>query len=151
MGTERIYSTNRQSIVKAYVEVLKRINGTGEFYSDVGDNVSPRLKFWDEVTEFPAIHLNAGTETRQYHSAGFKDRFLTVTFRCYVQEEDAVDALDKLLEDVETILEENSSINYIDNQGNAQFTQQITIIQIDTDEGVLEPTGVGEIITEVRY
>lgn len=151
MTRSRTYSTNRQSIVKAYVEVLKRINGTGEMNSDVGDNVSPRLLFWDEVSEFPAIHINAGSETREYHSAAYKDRYLTLTFRCYVQEEDAVDALDRLLEDVEAVLEDNSSISYIDNSGNAQFTQQITIIQIDTDEGVLEPTGVGEIITEVRY
>ena len=151
MARERLYTTNRQSIVEAYVDALKRINGTGEFFSDVGDNVYPRLKFWDEVNEFPAIHVNAGSETRDYHSAGYKDRFLTVTFRCYVEEENAVVALDKLLEDVETVLEENSSITYTDKRGATQFTQQITIIQIDTDEGVLEPTGVGEILTEVRY
>ena len=30
-------------------------------------------------------------------------------------------------------------------------TQQITVISIDTDEGVLEPLGVGEILIEVRY
>ena len=30
-------------------------------------------------------------------------------------------------------------------------THQISIISIDTDEGVLEPLGVGEILLEVRY
>lgn len=151
MGTERIYSTNRQSIVKAYAEVLKRIDGTGEFYTDLSGNVEPYLKFWDEIEEFPAVHINSGVETREYQGGGYKDRFLTVTFRCYVNEENAVDVLDKLLEDVETVLEENSSLQYYDKRGQPQFTQQITIIQIDTDEGVLEPFGVGEITTEVRY
>jgi hypothetical protein len=151
MAIERIYSTNRQSIVKAYAEALKRIDGTGEYFTNLNSNVEPKLKFWDEIESFPAVHLNAGSETRDYQGGGYKDRYLTVTFRCYVDEENAVDALDGLLEDVETVLEENSSIAYNDKRGKVQCTQQITIIQIDTDEGVLEPLGVGEITTEVRY
>ena len=147
----RDYTTRRQSIVNALVVKLKTINGTGAFLTNVNDNVHPRLKFWDEVDEFPAIHLNAGSETREYQGAGFKDRFLAVTVRCYVNEEDAVDALDKLLEDVETVLEDNSRLDYTDRQGGAGTTQQITIVSIDTDEGVLEPLGVGEILIEVRY
>ena len=148
----RTYTTRRQSIVNALVTKLKTIKSTTSgMLSDVNDNVSPRLKFWDEVDDFPAIHLNAGQETRQYQGGGFKDRFLSVTIRCYVNEEDAVDALDKLLEDVETVLEENSSLTYTDRQGNTQATQTITIVSIDTDEGVLEPLGVGEMLIEVRY
>ena len=42
-----------------------------------------RLKFWDEVDQFPALHVNAGAETREYQSAGYKDRFLSVTIRIY--------------------------------------------------------------------
>lgn len=147
----RDYTTRRQSITNALVDVLKKINGTGQYLTDVGNNVSPRLKFWDEIEEFPAIHLNTSGETRQYQAAGYKDRFLNVTIRCYVNEEDAVDALDSLLEDVETALEENQRLRYIDRRGNAQFTHQNTIISIDTDEGVLDPLGVGEILIEVRY
>ena len=147
----RDYTTRRQSIVNALVVKLKTINGTGAFLTNVNDNVSPRLKFWDEVDDFPAIHLNAGSETREYQGGGFKDRFLAITVRCYVNEEDAVDALDKLLEDIETVLEENSSLTYTDRQGASQSTQQITVVSIDTDEGVLEPLGVGEMLIEVRY
>ena len=109
------------------------------------------MKFWDEVEEFPAIHLNAGSETRQYQTGGYKDRFLNVTVRCYVNQEDSVAALDELLEDVETVLEENSQLLYHDRNGLEQHTHQITIISIDTDEGVLDPLGVGEILIEVRY
>lgn len=147
----RDYTTRRMSIVNALVEKLKLINGAGDFFTDLNDNVSPRLKFWDEVEEFPAVHLNAGSETREYQGGGFKDRFLNVTVRCYVNEEDAVEALDRLLEDVETVLEQNSRLSYTDKRGAQQATQQITIISIDTDEGVLEPLGIGEILIEVRY
>lgn len=151
MMASREYTTRRFSIVEALVDKLKEINGSGGFLSDINENVSPRLKFWDEVEEFPALHLNAGSETRDYQAAGYKDRYLSVTIRCYVQEEDAVKALDELLEDVETVIEDNSRLKYTDRQGVTQYTQQITLVSIDTDEGVLEPLGVGEMLIEVRY
>jgi hypothetical protein len=150
MGT-RAFTTRRLGIVNALVDQLKNINGAGAFLSDVNENVSPRLKFWDEVEEFPAIHLNAGSETREYQAGGYKDRFLSITLRCYVQAEDSVEALDELLEDVETVLEDNSRLPYLDRTQTTQYTQQITIVSVDTDEGVLEPLGVGEILIEVRY
>jgi hypothetical protein len=147
----RDYTTRRLGIVEALVDKLKDINGTGAFLTDLSENVSPRLKFWDEVEEFPAVHLNAGSESREYQGSGYKDRFLNITVRCYVQDEDAVVALDELLEDVETVLENNSRLAYKDRTGTTQYTQQITIVSIDTDEGVLEPLGVGELLIEVRY
>lgn len=139
------------AIIDSLVDKLKGIDGNGGFHTNIFNNVHPRLKFWDEVTEFPAIHLNAGAETREYQGGGYRDRFLSVTIRCYVNEEDAVYALDKLLEDVETVLEDNSQLTYTDKQNNTQKTHQISIVSIDTDEGVLEPLGVGEILVEVRY
>lgn len=150
MASKRLYTSRRAGITQALADKLAGIDGRGLFLQSVAET-SPRLKFWDEVEEFPAIHLNAGSETRQYQGGGFKDRFLTITVRCYVNQEDSVTALDELLEDVETVLEENSRLKYNDRNGLEQFTQQITIVSIDTDEGVLDPLGVGEITIEVRY
>ena len=147
----RTYSTKRQAIVNALVDNLKGINGNGEYLTNLFNNVHPRLKFWDEIEEFPAVHLNAGSETREYQGGGYKDRFMSITIRCYVNSEDAVDDLDKLLEDVEVVLEDNSRLAYSDRNGATQYAHQITIISIDTDEGVLEPYGVGEMTIEVRY
>ena len=151
MSAERVYTSRRLNIIEALVEKLKLINGAGEYLVDINENVEPRLKFWDEIQEFPALHLNAGSETREYQAGGYKDRFLSVTIRCYVQEEDAQEALNALMEDVETVLEQNSKLAYTDRQNRTYYTQQITIISIDTDEGVLEPLGVGEMLIEVRY
>ena len=148
---ERAYTTRRLGIVEALVNKLKDIDGTGQYLSNLEENVSPRLKFWDEVEEFPAVHLNAGSETREYQAGGYKDRFLSITLRRYVQAEDAVEALDELLEDVETVVEESSRLRYKDRNNVDQYTQQITVVSIDTDEGVLEPLGVGEMLIEVRY
>lgn len=147
----RDYTSRRLNIIEALVVKLKGINGSGQFLTDVNENVSPRLLFWDEIQEFPALNLNAGPETREYQGGGYKDRFMSVTIRCYVNEENAQYALNALMEDVETVLEENSALEYKDRLNQSYKTQQITIVSIDTDEGVLEPLGVGEILLEVRY
>ena len=55
------------------------------------------------------------------------------------------------MEDIESVLEDNGQLEYFDRQNNSFKTQNITIISIDTDEGVLEPLGIGEILIEVRY
>jgi len=151
MTVARLYTSRRMNIIEALVKKLKDIDGSGAYLTDVNENVEPRLKFWDEIDEFPAVHLNAGSETREYQAGGFKDRYLTVTVRCYVNEEDAQRSLNALMEDVETVLEENSFLEYVDAQNQTYATQQITIVSIDTDEGVLEPLGIGEILIEVRY
>jgi len=148
---ERDYTTRRMAIVKAIEDKLKLIDGNSPYRTNLFGNVLPRLKFWDEVQDFPAVHVSAGSETRQYQGGGYKDRFLTITIRVYVQEENAVFALEKLLEDIETVLETNSWLEYVDQDGNTQRTQMISILSIDSDEGALEPLGVGEIICEVRY
>ena len=149
-AAHRQYTSRRSAITKGLSDKLADIDGRGIYHTAVAE-VSPRLKFWDEVEEFPAMHINAGSETREYQGGGYKDRFLNITIRCYVNQEDSVDALDELLEDVETVLEENSRFVYYDRMGLEQFTQQITVISIDTDEGVLDPLGVGEVLIEVRY
>ena len=148
--SSRNYTSRRIAIVNALADVIKNIDGSGSYRTTIA-SVSPRLKFWDEINEFPAVHLSAGQEVRQYQGGGYKNRFLSVTVRCYVRQEDATGALEALLEDIETVLEDNSALAYTDSLGATQSTQQITILSIDTDEGALEPLGVGEIQIEVRY
>ena len=114
--TARKYSTRRRSIVGAIADKLNEsLNGSPPFRAAV-QSVEPRLRFWDEVTDFPAIQVGAGQETCEYEGGGFRFRFLRVTVRCYVHDEDDVIlALEELLEDVETVLEdeETSSISSI--------------------------------------
>jgi|TARA_R100000482_G_C5062269_1_gene117630 hypothetical protein len=147
----RKHSTRRRAIVEAISEKLEQINGNAPFRTSVA-KVERRLKFWDEVQEFPTIHVGAGSETREYDGGGFRFRFLQLTIRCYVSDDDDVIlALEELLEDVESVLEENDPLQYTDSTGASQFTAQTTIGAVTTDEGVLEPLGVGEITIEIRY
>jgi hypothetical protein len=151
MTSPREFTSRRIAIIDALVEKLEEIDGSGNYRTDLNGNVSRRLKFWDEVDEFPAIHISAGAETREYLGAQNKTRFMTVTLRCYVNDEDSVEALEGLMEDVETVLDTHSRLRYVDRKYDFQYTQLITVLSLDTDEGVLEPLGVGEIVCEVRY
>jgi hypothetical protein len=147
----RKHTTRRRAIVEALALKLENINGTPPFRTAIA-SVERRLKFWDEVTEFPTIHIGAGTETREYDGGGFRFRFLRLTIRCYVSDDnDVITALEELLEDVETVLENEDPLTYYDSTGTSQSTVQTTIGTVDTDEGVLEPLGVGEITCEIRY
>jgi hypothetical protein len=151
MTYQRAYTSKRTTIVKALVEKLKEIDGSGDYLTDLGGEASSTLVFWDEITEFPSVHVTAGSETRLYQGGGYRDRFLSVTIRCYINNEEAMESLESLLEDVETVIETNSKLHYIDKNNNNQYTHQISILTIDTDEGSLSPLGVGEITCEVRY
>ena len=147
----RKHTTRRRAIVEALAQAMEGINGSPPFRTSVA-KVERRLKFWDEVDEFPCIHIGAGGETREYDGGGFRFRFLTITVRAYVSDDDdVVLALEELLEDVETVLEDNDPLEYTDSTGASQSTVQMNILSVDTDEGVLEPLGVGEITCEIRY
>jgi hypothetical protein len=145
------YATKRQYIVDALVAKLKEIDGSSGYSSNLHEQVSPRLLYWDEINTFPAVHVTGGTETRTYQGGGFKDRFLNVLIKVYVNEEDAQRALSLILEDIEATLEQYSQLLYIDSDGNTQHTHTISILNIETDEGALEPLGVADITIQVRY
>jgi hypothetical protein len=152
MSYEREYTSRRQAIAVAIADALKGIDGTGSFRSNVFENVEPRLRFWDEVKDFPYISVSAGNETRQYQGGGYRDRYLTVTIRIYVHAEDPVSQLESIIEDVETVLEQNGDLQYKDKDGTSiGRVLQIKLISIDTDEGVLSPLGAGELVCEVHY
>jgi hypothetical protein len=61
--------SKRNSITKAIAEKLKTIDGTGPYKSNLYGNSYAKLKFWDEIQDFPAIYLVPGTEVREYHTA----------------------------------------------------------------------------------
>jgi hypothetical protein len=149
--TTRSFTTKRNSIAKSIAELLKQIDGTGSYNTNLYENVHPKLLFWDEISEYPAVHLTPGEELREYQGGGYKDRYLYVTVRCYVQDDDAAEVLEGLLEDIETVIEENGRLAYQDSLGTTNFTHDIRIERINTDEGALNPIGVGEILLQVHY
>jgi hypothetical protein len=149
--TERTFSTRRYAVVNALVEKVKEINGTGSYVSNLNRNVFNKLKFYDDVSDFPCVCITAGTETRQYQAGGYRDRFLDIRLMIFVKEEKPLEACEALLEDIETVIETNGRLQYIDRTGTTQTTHDITILSISTDEGTLDPISIGEMTIRVHY
>lgn len=137
----------RSKIANKLVEKLKEIDGTGDWQSDLFNNVENKLKFWDEVNDHPSVFINTGGETREYLPGGFKWAYLSITVRIYVQDEEPELELEKIFEDIETIVDNNGRLEY----ETGEFTEDIKILSINTDEGLLTPNGVGEIVLHVMY
>ncbi len=146
------YRTQRKKIAVALAEKLKEIDGSYPYNSNVFDNVSSHLVFLDEIQQYPKVCVVAGDESRQYLPDGFKWRFLSLTIRAYISnEEDAQEELALLIEDIERIIDENDALVYDDSVSPNEQTTSMTIESIGTDEGVIAPLGIGEVVVEVRY
>jgi len=142
--------TKRTSIVTALADKLKIIDGNAPYSSDLFNNSYPKLKFWDEVQDFPSVYLVAGSEIRQYHPADFTWAFLNISIKVYVKDESyPQEELEDLINDLETVINNNRVLVY--DVTNNLSTTEILIQSITTDEGLLAPYGVGEINLQVRY
>lgn len=140
--------SRRTSIIKALVEKLKDIDGTA-YTSNIFGNAYAKLKFWDEVNDFPCIYAVPGSEAREYLPGDFAWGYLNVSLKVYCKGEFAQEQLETLLEDIEAVVDANRVITY-DSTKNYETTE-ILIVSITTDEGLLAPFAVGEINLQVRY
>ena len=141
--------SRRTSIVKAIAEKFKEIDGTN-YPSNVYNNSFAKLKFWDEVQDFPSIYVVTGQESREYMPAAFSWGFLNASIKVYCKGEDAQEELELLLEDVEKVLDGTLGIIVYDTT-NGYETSEISVTSITTDEGLLAPYAIGEINILIRY
>lgn len=139
----------RTSIVNAIVTKLKTIDGTGSFQSNLSGNVSNILKFYDELNDFPYVCVTSGYENREYLPGDFKWGYLNISIKIYVQNEFAQLELEKVLSDIEQLIHDNEQLQYGTSADHT--TTEILITSIQTDEGVLNPIGVGEMGIVARY
>lgn len=142
----------RTEIIQFLVAHLKEIDGdispydtAYQFNHNVFNNVYRKIKFLDEVNDFPSIYLSAGTEIRNFQSENLTVATLTVTIRSYVYGEDNSQQLaDDLVQDIEHIIYnigDNPEMGILD----------ITIENITQDEGLSFPYGVAEVELSVVY
>jgi hypothetical protein len=139
--------SKRTSIVKALADKFKEINGSSPYSIDLYNNSFNKLKFWDEVQDFPCVYVTPGTEMREYLLSDFKWGYLGVCVKVYCKGEDSQNQLESLLQDLETCIDNNRVLQYDD----SNETTEILITSITTDEGLLDPYAVGEINLQVRY
>ncbi len=141
--------SRRVSIVKAIAEKFKAIDGT-QYTSNIYENSSAKLKFWDEVSDFPAVFTVTGSESREYLPGNFSWGFLNASIKVYCKGENSQEELELLLEDVEKVLDGTLGIVVYD-ETNGYETSEISVTSITTDEGLLAPYAVGEINILIRY
>lgn len=141
--------SRRQAIAAAIADRIKDIKKSNGFKTDLFEAVEPKLRYWDEVNDFPSVYVTAGGETRDYLPGEFKWGFLTLSIKAYTKSDIAIEELEYLLEDIEKVLDSNAQLVY--DQVRNYFCTDINVISINTDEGLLLPYGVGEIIIQVRY
>lgn len=140
--------SRRTEIVNAIVSLLKtNLNGSGSYTSKLHDNVRNRQIFWDEVNDYPLVSVYRGPESREYLPGNFKWAFLTVNIRIYVKDEDALDRLEEISNDIETVLDNNNTLSV----NNEDLCTDIRLLSISDDEGLLHPYGVGEMVLQVQY
>ena len=145
-------ASRRTEIVDFLVTSLKNIDGAVSNYNEsytftqnLFNNVFRKIKFLDEVNDFPALYLSAGTEIRDFNSLSLTVATLDVTIRAYVYGEDNSQSLaDDLVQDIEHViysLGDNPEKGILD----------ITIDSISIDEGLATPYGLAEVELTVVY
>ena len=146
------YRTARKKIVEALVKKLKGIIGNHPYNSNVFNNVHPNMIFLDQIQEYPKVCVVAGDESREYQPNEFKWRFLRLDIRVYVEnQEDPQEVLALLMEDIERVIDENDVLIYDDTVSPNLTTTSLTLESLSTDEGVLNPLGIGELTLVCRY
>jgi hypothetical protein len=143
--------TKRTQIVQALTQTINNsLTGAAPYVTNLQNQCFAKLKFWDEINDFPSVYIHPGMETRDYLPSGFAWGMLGVCIKVYCNSEDyAQEQLEQLLADIEMCIDANREIIY--DTTNGYTTTEILIASITTDEGLLAPYAVGEINLQVRY
>ena len=68
-----------------------------------------------------------------------------------IDQEDPQEVLSQLMEDIERVIDDNDVLIYDDTVSPNLTTTSLTLQSLSTDEGVLNPLGIGEMTIECRY
>lgn len=143
-------TSRRRDIANFLVGELKKINGAASTFDssytyqvNLFDNVFRRLKFLDEINDFPSVYIQAGTENRVYDSKGLTTSTLDIMIRVYVHTENAVEELESTMQDIEFVIYNMDTEKY--------GIMDVQVASMGTDEGLLDPYGIGEVAVTVQY
>tara|TARA_R110000823_G_scaffold310452_1_gene435372 strand:- start:85 stop:534 length:450 start_codon:yes stop_codon:yes gene_type:complete len=143
-------TSRRRDIANFLVGELKKIDGgvstfdsSYTYQVNLFNNVFRRLKFLDEINDFPSVYLQAGTENRIYDSKGLTTSTLDIMLRVYVHKETAVEELESTMQDIEFVIYNMDTEQY--------GMMDVQVATMGTDEGLLDPYGIGEVGVTVQY
>ena len=143
-------TSRRRDIANFLVGELKKIDGDVSSFDssytyqvNLFNNVFRRLKFLDEINDFPSVYLQAGTENRIYDSKGLTTSTLDIMIRVYAHTENAVEDLESTMQDIEFVIYNMDTEQY--------GIMDVQVATMSTDEGLLDPYGIGEVGVTVQY
>ncbi len=143
-------TSRRRDITNFLVGELKKIDGDVSSFDssytyqvNLFNNVFRRLKFLDEINDFPSVYLQAGTENRIYDSKGLTTSTLDIMIRVYAHTENAVEDLESTMQDIEFVIYNMDTEQY--------GIMDVQVATMGTDEGLLDPYGIGEVGVTVQY
>ena len=137
----------RADIKDALVAKLKEIDGTGAYTSNLFNNVKGKLVYWNEAPDYPYVCLTVSNEVREYLPGDFKWGILNVPIWIYIKSDNSEQELEDIFTDIETVVDANQELEY--STGN--ITEDIRILSLSSDEGLMEPLRIGEVLLQVRY
>ena len=149
----------RNSIVTGLSSIVKtNLDGSQptKYVTNIFDNVFTASKHFSQIQDYPAITITPGPESFEYLPSGMRWNFLRVYIRAYVKDEYEPNAkLELLIEDIKNLIDEFDTFTYTvskpDGTTLTLSTTQSTLEEISTDEGLLAPLGIGELIITIRY
>ena len=156
MGAGITFS-RRKRIIDFLVSELKFIDGEADgrnigvvrsgytYKTNVFNNVFRRMKFLNEINDFPTLCVTAAGEDRIEIGAGVRFGTFGFEIRGYVKDENTIEVEEDLADDIEYVLE---SVN---NQPNAFDIVDVRITSTETDEGLMTPFGVVIVNGIIRY
>ena len=146
----------RSGIAKAFAEKMATdITGTGDYVNNIYGSTDHKVTHFDKINSFPFVTVTPGPEQREDHPSHFTWSHLTFYVRIYVENEyGGQEELESLIADIETFVDNHYNLSYnvtTPSGVEARETADNTIINITTDEGLLEPNALGELVLTVRY
>jgi hypothetical protein len=137
----------RADIKSALVAELKLIDGTAPYTSNLYGNVKGKLIYWNEVPDYPFVCLTVSNEAREYLPGDFKWGILNIPVWVYLKTDDSEKVLEDIFTDIELLVDNNQTLEY----ATGLHTEDMRILNLSSDEGLMEPLRIGEILIQVRY
>lgn len=140
-------ATKRVQIRNTVAKLLSdQLNGS-TYISNIYTNIETRQVYWDELSDFPTVAVVNGRENTEYLPGGFKWKYLNLLIKVFVKEDDQGNQLEQLMQDIESILDANNSLEY----ETGKTTEVVSLLSVETDEGLLYPFAVGELSVLIQY
>ena len=110
------------------------------------NGVQRGMKWLDQINDFPFICYHVGETVTQHFGAGERYFVMTLDVRGYVRGEDSQSLADQLALDIE-----DAADSFRDAATSTHMIVDSRIVEVSTDEGLMEPDGIVDMSIEISY